>query len=117
MAKGNKQNLCLTCHTGMSGHALGVSFGRGGQSYSLECVTCHNVHIVTGMYSAADPTKTPMTRIDNNLALWGGASGQKMGDFAGSGTYRTPEGDTLTGAQLPDYPSFCLQCHADGGGD
>jgi predicted CXXCH cytochrome family protein len=111
MAKGNKQNLCLTCHTGMSGHALGVSFGRGGSSYSLECVTCHNVHVVTGMYSAADTTKTPLTRIDNNLVLWGGASGQKMVDFAGSGTYRTPEGDTLTGAQLPDYPTFCLQCH------
>ncbi|MBI5342301.1 MAG: hypothetical protein HZB63_03130 [Deltaproteobacteria bacterium] len=113
MTKGNKQALCLQtgCHVGMSGHALDVAFGRGGSSYSLQCVSCHNVHIVTGRISAADNTKTPLSRIDNNLVLWGGAAGQKMNDFAGSGTYRTPSGDTLTGAQLPDYPSFCLQCH------
>lgn len=114
MTKASKQALCLQsgCHTGMSGHALDVAFARGGSSYSLQCVSCHNVHIVTGRISASDNTKTPLSRIDNNLVLWGGAAGQKMNDFAGSGTYRTPTGDTLTGAQLPDYPSFCLQCHS-----
>jgi hypothetical protein len=112
MTNWNKQVTCLQagCHTGMSGHALDVTYGRGGSSYTLQCVSCHNVHIVTGPVSASDITKTPMTRIDNVLALWG-LAGQKMDDYAAPGVYRTPNGDTLTGAQMPNYPAFCLECH------
>jgi predicted CXXCH cytochrome family protein len=108
----NKQNLCLQsgCHSGQSGHALGNSFNKGGKTYSLECTSCHNVHILTGRFTV-DSTKSPLTKLSDNLNVWGDASGEKMNNYAGSGAYRTPNGDTLSGSQLPDYPTFCLDCH------
>lgn len=114
MTRGSKQNLCSQCHTSHQGHALGVPFGKDGKTYSLECVSCHNVHIITGMYSAAESNKSPLSKFTNNTAVWGAAAGQKMSDYAsaGGGTYRTPKGDSLTGEQLPDYVSYCLDCHA-----
>ncbi len=111
MTKGNKEGLCRLCHVGQAGHAIGVTFGKDSKTYSLECTSCHNVHIITGMYSATDPGKSPVTKLSNNLVVWGNESGEKMDDFAGGGTYRIPKGDTLSGSQLPDYPSFCLDCH------
>ncbi|MBI5203937.1 MAG: cytochrome c3 family protein [Nitrospirae bacterium] len=114
MTKANKENLCNNCHAGHAGHALGASFGQGGKSYSLQCVSCHNVHIVTGMFSASASDESPITKLSDNLNVWGAQSPQKMNDYAGSGTYKTPNGDVLSGSQLPDYPSFCLDCH---GGD
>jgi predicted CXXCH cytochrome family protein len=112
MTTANKQNLCLQtgCHSGQSGHATGVSFGKSSKTYTLECVSCHNVHIVTGKFTV-DSNKSPLTTLSNNLVIWGDDAGEKMNDYAGSGTYRTPKGETLTGNQLPDYPTFCLDCH------
>ncbi len=111
MTRGNKENLCNNCHSGHAGHALQVSFNNAGKTYSVECVSCHNVHLVTGLTSAANPNVTAMTRFSNYTAPWGAAAGQKMSDYVRSGTYRTPNGDILNAAQLPDYPTFCLDCH------
>ncbi len=107
-------------------HDLGTSFAVGSDNFTLQCTTCHNPHIITGKYMQADRNKTPVTRPDfsdpteNPRAMgnsaWGSVSGQKMDDYAGAGTYRTPNSDTFTGAQLPDYSTFCLDCHAQTGG-
>jgi predicted CXXCH cytochrome family protein len=134
MTKASKQSLCYQCHTqgvvqnnSISGasladdiqqafglttkHVLGTSVTISGSSYTLECVSCHNVHVVTGKYWEADQGKSPLTRFNNNTDVWGTSSGQKMSDFAGPGIYQTPAGDTFTGGQLPDYPTFCSDCH------
>ncbi|OGW12475.1 MAG: hypothetical protein A3G93_15375 [Nitrospinae bacterium RIFCSPLOWO2_12_FULL_45_22] len=111
MTKNNKENLCNTCHAGHAGHALGVSFGKDSKTYSLECISCHNVHIVSGLTSAANPNVAAMTKLTNNLEVWGDEASEKINNYAGGGTYRTPNGDILSGSQLPDYPSFCLDCH------
>lgn len=132
MTTANEQALCYQCHTtggvqndaisgaglatniqqafGMSStHQLGTAFNVGSQSYSLQCTSCHNVHIVTGKYWEADQGKSPVTRFTNNVAVWGGA-GQKMADYGG--TYRTPASDSFSGSDLPDYVTFCQDCHA-----
>ncbi|MBI4516036.1 MAG: hypothetical protein HY699_09510 [Deltaproteobacteria bacterium] len=112
MTKANKEGLCDSCHSGHAGHALHVEFATGGKSYSLECVSCHNVHIVTGLTSAANPNVSALTRFTNNTAVWGDKNGQKMSNYAGSGKYQTPSGDVMDGTQLPDYVTFCLDCHS-----
>ncbi|MBI5408464.1 MAG: hypothetical protein HZA14_03765, partial [Nitrospirae bacterium] len=141
MTKGNKQGLCYQCHSAPGGvvnkalsnrsgyvsatniqdafgksvkHPLGKLFSLDGNvtTYTLECTSCHNVHVVTGKYWEADQNKSPVTRFTNNLTVWGASSGEKINDYAGSGLYRTPFNDVFTGAQLPDYASFCLDCHA-----
>ncbi len=142
MTRGSKETLCYQCHSAGGGvannalsnragyvsatnvrdaftgksvkHPLGKDFSLDGNAtvYTLECTSCHNVHIVTGRYWQADQNKSPITRFASNLAVWGVSAGQKMDDYAGSGTYRTPFNDVFTGAQLPDYATFCLECHA-----
>ncbi len=145
MTKANQENLCYQCHTegvvqnnAVSGsaladdieqafsfsdrHNLETSFSIGAGNYSLECVTCHNVHIVSGQYWQADQGKSPVSRVStpsnptNNTTVWGDDAGEKMDDYAGAGVYRTPTGDTFSGAQLPDYATFCLDCHGQAGG-
>jgi len=143
MTKANQESLCFQCHKdpasggisniAISGasladdiqqafsfpdnsrHNLGADYTISPNKYKLECVSCHNVHIVTGKYWEADQNKTPVTRISTpsnpqgNLELWGDEAGEKMDDYGG--TYRTPNGETFTGAQLPNYTGFCNECH------
>ena len=113
--------FCVGCHTG-DGHVSTDTFTIGAKTFDLRCTTCHNPHIVTGKLENAGAGKSPITwpaltadPATNPRAmgatLWGDAAGEKMSDQAGSGTYKTPTGDTLTGEELPDYVSFCLSCH------
>lgn len=133
MTKKSKETLCYDCHKGgvvrndaisgfglassikqafsYGGHPLGQSFPYNGQTFNLQCTSCHNVHVVTGKYWDAAANKSPITKFSNNTAVWGDKAGQKMSDYAGGGTYRTPSGDLFSGTQLPDYASFCLDCH------
>jgi len=102
-------------------HDLGASFTVGGGVFSLQCTTCHNPHVVSGKHQEAGAGVSPVTRPDFSnpvknpravgTMLWGDGAGEKMQDFAGSGTYRTPHGDTLDGGAAPDYVTFCLDCH------
>jgi len=98
-------------------HDLGTAFVYNGKNYTLECVSCHNVHVVTGKYWDADLNLTPVTKFppDGNLQPWGDSVGEKMDDFANTGTYRTPSSDIFSGSQLPDYATFCLSCHGQAG--
>jgi predicted CXXCH cytochrome family protein len=110
-------------------HDLGSSFTVGSTSYTLQCTTCHNPHVVTGRHWDVDqPGYSPITRPDLSAnpstnpramgtLLWGAASGEKMDDYAWSGitgTYRTPKGDIFAGSELPDYVTFCQDCHGIG---
>ncbi|MBI5234886.1 MAG: hypothetical protein HY886_01360 [Deltaproteobacteria bacterium] len=97
------------------------AFQKDGLTYNLTCISCHNVHLVTGRYWEADQGKSPLTRFSNKTAVWGDKAGEKMSDFAGSGTYETPLYDVELGSNfranvMPDYPSFCLDCHSSFGG-
>jgi len=148
MTKGYKQALCYRCHSdsgdlmvvknnAVSGtayaddieqafnltthHPLGTGYAISGKNYTLNCVNCHNVHLVTGKYWEADQNKTPVTRVstpsnpEGNLTIWGDEASEKMDAYAGSasGVYRTPavSVNTFDGSELPAYPSFCLDCH------
>lgn len=168
MTKGDRQSLCYQCHTegnvmndaisnnrpggynsaddieqafGKSTkHNLGTSFTLNSKNYTLECVSCHNVHIINGKYwDAEDGSKSPITRFTDNTKLWGDEPGEKMDDFAalGSGTggwyfsiargssivfdqpavYQPPKNGSgynfeFEGDVLPDYTTFCLDCHS-----
>lgn len=136
MTIAGQENLCYQCHTdgvvqnnAVSGstvaddiqdafslgntHDLGTSFSIDAENYTLECVSCHNVHLITGKYWEADLDKTPVTLFSNNTALWGNDSIEKMDYYADTGKYQTPGGSShvFDGSQLPDYPTFCLDCH------
>jgi predicted CXXCH cytochrome family protein len=97
-------------------HNLGTLFSLGGSNYSLECISCHNVHTVTGKHWDAEENKTPITRFPPdkeeegtllNLQPWGDGAGEKMDDFAalGYGTggfaYNIARGYQLGSSSLP----------------
>ena len=74
-------------------HNLGSTVTVGGNTYTLQCTTCHNPHVVTGRYWEAEIGKSPVTRPDltadpstnpraMGASLWGAAAGEKMDDFA-----------------------------------
>ena len=112
----NQETLCADCHSNGGHPGVGTkSFSVSGSTYTLECVSCHNVHVITGTYSQADQNKSPVTKLTDITNVWGDDAGEKMNAYAGSGTYRTPKNESFTGAQLPDYPTFCLVCHGTAG--
>ncbi len=135
-------------------HNLGTNFTINGKNFILQCTTCHNPHVVTGKHWDITNNVSPITKPDLNAnpsdnpralgnSLWGVASGQKMADFAASGSgtggwkfnmnrgipfgstnipsdqggyYQPPKTASgynfeFDGSILPDYPSFCLECH------
>ncbi|MBI5407984.1 MAG: hypothetical protein HZA14_01300 [Nitrospirae bacterium] len=119
MTKLNQESLCnqVGCHSGIGGHpGVGsTTFTHTSKNYTLECVSCHNVHLITGTYAQANSNKSPVTMFSNNTAVWGDDWNEKMDFYAGGGTYRTPNGESFTGTQLPDYASFCTDCHGQAG--
>ena len=113
--------LCTGCHNTDS-HVSGKTFTVGANTYALSCTTCHNPHVVSGGLADTAAGATPLTQpalgadpTTNPRAMgttpWGDEPGEKMDDYAAAGTYRTPTGDSLSGAELPDYVTFCLACH------
>ena len=111
MLTATREALCANCHGAHDGHAVGVEFGAAGDTYTLQCVSCHNVHVLSGMYSETTTSVSPVTLFSDNTRIWGDDLSEKMDAAAGSGTYRTPKSEVLTGTQLPNYPTFCLDCH------
>ena len=146
---GDIDEFCFNCHTeggvmnpALSGgdlsddieqafglsvkHDLGTSFTIAGNTYELQCTTCHNPHVATGPYWESDQGMSSVTRPDlttdpsinpraMGTLLWGAAAGEKMNDYVGTGKYQTPGGSThiFDGSQLPDYVTFCLDCHSN----
>jgi hypothetical protein len=109
-------------------HNLGTAFNVNGKDYTLECVSCHNVHIITGKYWDAEQGKSPVTRFAGNsdgtpvTEIWGDGSGEKMDDFAakGSGTggfsYNIARGYDLGDTGLPSDQQAIYQPPKSGNG-
>ena len=76
-------------------HNLGANFTVNSDTFTNQCTTCHNPHVVTGKYWDAASGVSPITRPDfsdpvNNpravgTTLWGDEAGEKMDDFAAQG--------------------------------
>ena len=98
---------------------------------SNPCSACHNVHIAqrscgkpTGSY---DPTKSAISRPSDHGNLWGDDDGtvnpsERMDAYPN--TYQAPyyyattnyepANNTISdGSNLPDYATFCLDCHVN----
>ncbi len=101
-------------------HDVGGTFSVGGNTYTLQCTSCHNPHVVTGSYWDAALGVSPVTRPDLSAdpvtnpramgsTLWGATPGEKTDDFAaqGSGTggwyFSTARGGTISNDQPARY--------------
>ncbi len=90
------------------GHDLGTPFTNDGKNYTLECVSCHNVHVVTGKYWDAEQGLSPVSLPLGGIDVFGDDPNEKMDYYAatnGSGTggfYRKiAEGYPLGSGGLP----------------
>ncbi len=96
------------------------------KSSSNPCVACHNPHMAKrDKASPADPTYTAISRPVKHNEVWGDDPGETLKDYADKfgGVYRPPYmyGSTSTyepagsdmhdGSKVPDYNTFCLDCH------
>lgn len=90
---------------------------------SNACVACHNPHLAKANRSGVDnPQLTVLSLPSDHDNLYGDDPGERMSDFAGA-KYQAPYyfGSTATfepgndgiddGSTLPDYNTFCLECH------
>ena len=90
------------------GHDLGTAFTNSGKNYTLECVSCHNVHVVTGKYWDAEQNLSPITLPLGGIEVFGDDPNEKMDYYAatgGSGTggfyKKLAEGYPLGSGGLP----------------
>jgi len=100
-----------------------TNFSSFFESDSNPCVACHNPHLAKrNKENVTDPSYTAISRPTVHEGLWGDGSGEKMSDYY-SGHYRAPyyssststyePGGTSTynGSTMPDYATFCIDCH------
>ena len=112
------------------------ALGWGFNSDPDPCVACHNPHAdqrnhpvdtAGGQLNVAIRRPSHYKSSDTSDSLWGDDLGERMDDYAASlgGTYQAPYyGDTSgtmyepsgnaspsDGSDLPDYVTFCLDCH------
>lgn len=87
------------------------------QNETNPCNACHNPHLSQGGYPVVRPTDR------NNV--WGDGPGEHMSDYAaahggvyqspfryGSTTTYEPDGSAVSdGSNMPDYVTFCNDCH------
>jgi hypothetical protein len=86
---------------------------------SNPCSACHNPHLSRRSY--------PIVRPSDRNNVWGDQAGEKMSDFAAarggryqapyrynsSSTYEPDGSVTTDGSNMPDYATFCSDCHND----
>jgi len=68
------------------GHDLGTAFTNDGKNYKLECVSCHNVHVVTGRYWDAEQNLSPIALPLGGFDVWGDDPEEKMDYYAATGS-------------------------------
>ena len=108
------------------------AFGWGFPDEVNPCCACHNVHLSqrigspqTGNY---DPSKSPIQRPSDHyndpFELWGDDADERMSKynyqapFYGSpgnpisGPFEPANNQTSDGSNMPDYVTFCLDCHS-----
>jgi len=91
---------------------------------SNPCVACHNPHLAKRNHTDPDnPAMTAISRPTDHDNLWGDDAGETIADSVGGNTYQPPyywnstttyePGNTAlhNGSKLPDYNTFCLDCH------
>ena len=91
------------------------------------CEGCHNPHRAQQHYypvgtQGTSPISLPSTH-DGDWGVYGGDTSERMDSYAGAYTYQAPyyyyneggyepEGNnTYDGSNLPDYVTFCTDCH------
>lgn len=93
-------------------------------SDSNPCSGCHNIHIAKrscGKPSGSfDTTKSAISKPSDHSNLWGDAAGEKMSNYttgyqapynSAIPTYE-PDGSAISDpSKLPDYVTFCTDCH------
>ncbi len=67
------------------GHDLGTPFTNSGKNYTLECISCHNVHVVTGKYWDAEQNLSPIALPLGGFDVWGDDPAEKMDYYARTG--------------------------------
>ncbi len=95
-------------------------------SDSNPCSGCHNVHIAkrscgkpTGSY---DPTKSSISRPSDHSNLWGDDASERLNPnfttsyqapywYGSTTAYEPANNTTYDGSNLPDYNTFCTDCH------
>lgn len=107
--------------TGLSGSHLNFS---NFPSDSNPCSGCHNIHIAKrscGKPSGSfDTTKSAISKPSDHSNLWGDDAGEKMSNYttgyqapynSAIPTYE-PDGSAISDpSKLPDYVTFCTDCH------
>ena len=89
------------------------------------CDACHNPHLTKrscDLPGSYDPAKSAISRPSDHNNLWGDDDTERMDDYPG--TYQAPywynsttkyepySTNTIqTGSNLPDYATFCTDCH------
>lgn len=90
---------------------------------SNPCAACHNPHLAKRNKTDVDnPSLTAISRPTDHDNLWGDGAGEKMNDYTSSyqPPYYTTDSNyepggiaTHSGDKIPDYNTFCLDCHAN----
>ncbi len=110
--------------TGLSGTKTFTSFPSG----SNPCSGCHNVHIAKKscgkppLSNSYDATKSAISKPSDHNNLWGDDSSEKMNPnfttnyqspywYNSVTTYEPANNTTSDGTNLPDYNTFCTDCH------
>lgn len=90
--------------------------------WSNPCSACHNPHLAKRNHaSPTDPSFSAISLPSAHDELWGDDPGERMSDYTanyrapyyyGSTTTHEPGGTAANdGSLMPDYNSFCLDCH------
>ncbi len=89
---------------------------------SNPCVACHNPHLARrNKANPTDPSYTAISRPTAHSQLWGDDSGERMSDYTtnyqapyyynSTSTYEPGNTATYNGSNMPDYDTFCTDCH------
>ena len=88
------------------------------------CCVCHNVHIARrNKANPGNPAYTAISKPSAHDELWGDSTDntEKMCKYTYQAPYHTPgtpsyepaNDNTTTGSNMPDYVSFCQDCHVN----